>query len=86
MGYARRYTVTTTAQSVMLSGGHRILIRVTGADVQLGYSEGDFSTGDYFTLVDGNTFVFDPPQLINELVYLQTGAGSATVELWVMGA
>jgi hypothetical protein len=85
MGSISRYSVGTTPKPIGIDGGGRVLIRVVDADVQIAYNQSDFGVDQYYTIPAGTTFVLDPPNLVNELIYLQTASGTATVEVWVMG-
>lgn len=87
MGYGRiqRITIGTTATPVDLTTATgKVLLRVVGADVRVGLDPGRITAGEYFTLVDGSSVVFDQPtDLGGELTYFATGSGSATLELWI---
>lgn len=72
-----------------LDGGSRCLIRVDGNDVRIGYREDSF-TDEYFTIKDGEAFVFDPNPLtgttqpeLGSIFYAKVQSGSdATVQVW----
>lgn len=87
MGYGRiqRITVGTTATPVDLTTATgKVLLRVSGADVRIGFDPSTITAGEYFTVADGSTLVFDQPtDLGGQLTYFATGSGSATLELWI---
>ena len=85
MGSITRYTVNTTPKPIGLDGGGRVILRVTGADVLVAYDQNGVDSDQYYTITADTTFVIDPPNLVDELIYLSTSAGSADVEVWVMG-
>ena len=88
MGVIERYSLTTTATAVDLSRASRVLIRVSGDNVRVGYDNQD--VGDtvlnYFTIPDGTMIVLDPPNEVNALLYFRAESGTATLEVWKQGA
>jgi hypothetical protein len=88
MGVIERYSLTTTATAVDLSRASRVLIRVSGDNVRVGYDNQD--VGDtvlnYFTIPDGTMIVLDPPNEVNALLYFRADSGTATLEVWKQGA
>jgi|MDSW01.1.fsa_nt_gb hypothetical protein len=82
-----RYTITTTEyQSVdwrTVSG--KILIRVAGNNVRIGYDQQIMAAGTYFTFLKDQTIVLDQPASLgyNELLYMIAEGGDATVEVMI---
>tara|TARA_B100000424_G_C22923812_1_gene491465 strand:+ start:1416 stop:1694 length:279 start_codon:yes stop_codon:yes gene_type:complete len=60
----------------------KLLIRIDGDNVRLGYDQQLMNSDVYFTLAAGQTFVFDQPVSLgsNELLYLQS-EGLSVVEV-----
>lgn len=88
MGVIERYNLTTTATAIDISRASRVLIRVSGDSVRVGYDNQDVgdSVANYFTISDGVSMVFDPPNEINALLYFRADSGTATLEVWKQGA
>lgn len=88
MGVIERYSLTTTATAVDLSRASRVLIRVSGDNVRVGYDNQDVgdSVLNYFTIPDGTMIVLDPPNEVNALLYFRADSGTATLEVWKQGA
>jgi hypothetical protein len=80
--------------SIRLDGGSRTLIRCDGNDVRLGYRRDSFSQEQFFTIKDGEAFVFDANPLTGTtnpdlayLLYATVNAGAnATVQVWLQGS
>ncbi len=91
MGRISRYSVDTSTISVRLDGAHRVVVRVEGGDVRLAYDISDFDQERWFELKDGEIFVFDPNPLtgetdsLDQLFYMKTNSGTATVSVWLQG-
>lgn len=81
-----RYTLSATEYlSVDWKTSGKVMINITG-NVRLGYDQQMMAAGSYFSLKDGQTFVFDQPASIgNQLLYLIGEAGGETVEVWITG-
>jgi hypothetical protein len=88
MGVIERYSLTTTATAVDLSRASRVLIRVSGDSVRVGYDNQDVgdTVANYFTIPDGIMIVLDPPNEVNALLYFRADSGTATLEVWKQGA
>jgi hypothetical protein len=104
MGQITQYTVPKFTQllsavAVRLDGGSRTVIRVEGGDVRLAYqrdllgSDLDNGQDQYFTIKDGEAFVFDPNPLtgtteaeLGYTFYMTTTAVEAYVQIWLQGA
>ena len=82
-----RYTVTPTEyQSVdwkTVTG--KILIRVTGNNVRIGYDQQLMASGTFFTFIKDQTIVLDQPASLgsSDLLYLIADGGNATVEVMI---
>ena len=91
MGRISRYTVGTTASSVRLDGACRVVIRVETANVRIAYDLSDFDQDRWFELQAGEVFVFDQSPLtgetdsLDQLFYIKTNSGTATVSVWLQG-
>jgi len=87
-GRMSRYTIGTTAGSIRLDGGRRVVLR-TDADIDVAYDVGDFENGQFFSIAGGEVYVFDPNPVTGEvdsldyLFYAKTSAGTATVQVWI---
>lgn len=87
-GRMSRYTVTTTAGSIRMDGGRKVVLR-TDAAIDLAYDVGDFDSGQFFSIGAGEIYVFDPSPLNGEtdsldyLFYAKTSSGTATVQIWI---
>ena len=103
MGQITNYTVakfTTlgTVTAVRLDGGSRTIIRAEGGDIRLAYQRdllgSDLENGQnqYFTIKDGEAFVFDPNPItgttaieLGYTFYITTVAVSVNVQIWLQG-
>lgn len=90
MGQIIQYTISATETiGLRLDGGSRCIIRVDGNDVRIGYRQDSF-TDEFFTIKDGEAFVFDPNPLtgttapeLGNIFYAKVQSGSdATVQIW----
>ena len=94
MGQITQTTVNAgEITSVRLDGGSRTVLRIEGNDVLIGYRRDSFTEAQFFTLKDGEAFVFDPNPLtgstspeLSYLIYATVSAGAdATVQVWLQG-
>lgn len=95
MGQINQQTVKAgEITAVRLDGGSRTVIRCDGNDVQIGYRENSFAPQtDFFTIKDGEAFVFDPNPLtgstspdLSNLFYATVSAGAdAILQIWLQG-
>ena len=61
----------------------KVMIYVAGANnVRLAYNEGEL-TYAYFTLVAGQTYVFDGPNPFTQAMYVQCPGAASLLELWI---
>ena len=90
MGTIVNLTITAgQVAGLRLDGGSRCVIRVDGNDVRIGYREDSF-TDEYFTIKDGEAFVFDPNPLtgntlpeLGAIFYAKVQSGAdATIQVW----
>ena len=83
----QRYTLTTgAAVAVGVGAASRILIRANG-DVRLALGEQNLSNDQYFTINDGSTIVFDPPNYIQGYFIwaMLDSAATGSLEVWLQG-
>jgi len=105
MGQITQYTVDKwssilSATAVRLDGGSRTVIRVDGGDVRLAYSR-DLLGSDllasmqnqYFTIKDGEAFVFDANTVTGTTLvdlgytfYLTSVVNPVAVQVWLQGS
>lgn len=93
--------ITVVAASVVplrLSGGSRTIIRCDGNDVRIAYERDLLGTtanqpSQFFTIKDGEAFVFDPnpitgttaPELDYRLYCTVSAGVDATLQVWLQG-
>ena len=94
MGQINQYTVRAgEITSLRLDGGSRTVIRADGNDVRIAYMRDLFGQNQFFTIKDGEAFVFDPNPLtgttapeLGYIIYATVNAGAnATVQVWLQG-
>ena len=99
MGQIIQYVVAAGAISPLrLDGGSRTIVRCDGNDVRIAYQRNYFGAiaGEpsvFFTIKDGEAFVFDPNPItgttgpeLGVLIYMTVNAGAdATVQVWLQG-
>lgn len=95
MGSIEQYTVTNAVvTSIRLDGGSRTVIRADGNDLRIAYQRQYLTTGQFFTIKDGEAFVFDPNPLtgntlpeLGSIFYVQaaTAATDVVVQVWLQG-
>jgi len=91
MGRISRYSVGTTASSIRLDGACRVVIRVESANVRIAYDLSDFDQDRWFEIQQGEVMVFDPNPVtgeadsLDQLFYIKTNSGTATVSVWLQG-
>jgi len=93
MGSIEQYTVTQTTTSIRLNGGSRCVIRVDGDDLRIAYQRQYLDGTQYFTIKDGEAFVFDPSPITGDtepelgtVFYVQSAtATGCTVQVWLQG-
>ena len=104
MGQITQYTIPKfsslgTVPAVRIDGGSRTVIRADGDDVRLAYARDHLGTdigglNQYFTIKDGEAFVFDPNPItgtteveLGYIIYMTcTNLASATVQVWLQGS
>jgi hypothetical protein len=105
MGQITQYTVAKwtslgTVVAVRLDGGSRTVIRADGDDVRIAYQRDQLGSdlggglNQYFTIKDGEAFVFDPNPLtgtteaeLGYTFYMTCAVNpSATVQVWLQGS
>lgn len=99
MGQILRYTLTAgTISPLRLDAGSRTVLRADGNDVRIAYRQNLLGSvageqEQYFTIKDGEAFVFDPSPIsgttepeLGDLFFMLVNAGAdATVEVWLQG-
>jgi hypothetical protein len=91
MGRISRYSVGTSVKSIRLDGACRVVIRVETANVRIAYDLSDFDNDRWFEMQAGEVFVFDPNPVtgeadsLDQLFYMKTNSGTATVSVWLQG-
>lgn len=85
-----RYSITTTPIGLNLLGAKKLVIRFETADVQVSNDKGGFGGESYYTVPSGTQLIFDADPItgivpIDEILWMQTAAGTATVSVWRMG-
>jgi hypothetical protein len=94
MGSIQQYTVTATVvTSIRLNGGSRTIIRADGNDLHIAYQRQYLDTGQFFTVKDGEAFLFDSNPLTGDVApelgaifYVRAAAGVNTVvQVWLQG-
>ncbi len=94
MGQINQYTVVAgEITSLRFDGGSRTVIRVDGNDVRIAYMRDLFGQNQFFTIKDGEAFVFDPNPItgttrpeLGYIIYATVNAGvDATVQVWLQG-
>ena len=105
MGQITQYTVPKftdllSTVAIRLDGGSRTVIRVDGGDVRLAYSRDLLGSellpsmqNQYFTIKDGEAFVFDPNPItgtteaeLGYTFYLTSVLNPVAVQVWLQGA
>jgi hypothetical protein len=77
-----RITLTTDAQFLDLTGAGKCFVRVSGADVRLAFDQFSVDNGNYFTIDDGVTLIFDQPQpFVNQPCFVRADSGTAIIEV-----
>ena len=80
-----RYSVASSNKQITISAT-RLVLKATGDAVRIGYNDYDTADGgNYWLLADGEVLVFDPPNLIGELVYVRADSSTATLSVWRLG-
>lgn len=91
MGRIINQTLTAgNITSLRLDGSCRTVIRCDGNDVQIAYRQDAFEN-EFFTIKNGEAFVFDPSPLtgntgkeLGSIFYARVAAGAdATVQIWL---
>lgn len=94
MGSIQQYTITpTVVSSIRLDGGSRTVIRADGNDLHIAYQRSYLDTGQFFTVKDGEAFVFDPNPItgttqpeMSAVFYVRGAAGAnVVVQVWLQG-
>ena len=94
MGQINQYTVRAgEITSLRLDGGSRTVIRADGNDVRIAYMRDLFGQYQFFTIKDGEAFVFDQNPLtgttapeLGYIIYATVNTGAnATVQVWLQG-
>ena len=100
MGQILNLTIASGAiVPLRLDGGSRTILRCDGNDVRIAYERDLLGTttnqvGQFFTIKDGEAFVFDPnpvsgstrPELGYRLYATVSAGASATVQVWLQGS
>jgi len=100
MGQIQNLTIVAgSTVPVRLDGGSRTIIRCDGNEVRISYQRDLLGTttnqvGQFFTIKDGEAFVFDPNPItgttsaeLGYLLYATVAAGaSASVQIWLQGS
>ncbi len=100
MGQILNLTIASGAVvPLRLDGGSRTVLRCDGNDVRIAYERDLLGTttnqvGQFFTIKDGEAFVFDPnpvsgstrPELGYRLYATVSAGASATVQVWLQGS
>ncbi len=100
MGQIQNLTIAAGAVvPLRLDGGSRTIIRSDGNDVRIAYERDLLGTtanqpAQFFTIKDGEAFVFDPnpitgttaPELDYRLYATVSAGASATVQVWLQGS
>tara|TARA_B110000285_G_scaffold234253_2_gene310563 strand:- start:104 stop:406 length:303 start_codon:yes stop_codon:yes gene_type:complete len=95
MGSIEQYTVTNAViTSIRLDGGSRTIIRADGNDLNIAYQRQYLATGQFFTIKDGEAFVFDPNPVTGDTmpelgavfhVQAATAVAPVVVQVWLQG-
>jgi hypothetical protein len=94
MGQINQYTVKAgEITSLRFDGGSRTVIRCDGNDVRIAYMRDLFGQNQFFTIKDGEAFVFDPSPItgttrpeLGAIIYATVNTGAnATVQVWLQG-
>ena len=94
MGSIEQYTVTNAVvTSIRLDGGSRTVIRADGNDLNIAYQRQYLATNQFFTIKDGEAFVFDPNPITGDTMpelgavfYVQSaGVANVVVQVWLQG-
>ena len=100
MGQILNLTIASGAiVPLRLDGGSRTVLRCDGNDIRIAYERDLLGTttnqvGQFFTIKDGEAFVFDPnpvlgstrPELGYRLYATVSAGASATVQVWLQGS
>ena len=100
MGQILNLTIASGAVvPLRLDGGSRTVIRCDGNDVRIAYERDLLGTttnqvGQFFTIKDGEAFVFDPnpivgttrPELGYRLYATVSAGASASIQVWLQGS
>ena len=77
-----RLSITTEPQFIDMTGEGKCFIRVTGDNVRLAFDQFSVDNGNYFTIDDGVTIIFDQPQpFVNQPCFVRADTGTAVIEL-----
>ncbi len=79
------YSLTTSNKQITVSSD-RTIIKATDGAVRLGYNDYDTNDGgNFWLLAEGETILFDPPNLIGELLYVRSDSATSTLTVWRLG-
>jgi len=78
-------TLTTADQYVDLSGPGQMMFRIDGDDVRIAFDQYSLTSGEYFLLDDGTTYVNDSPNPFRTSIYVRADSGTATLRWLVTG-
>lgn len=93
MGRILQYTMTDNeaiAVDLTTTTPGKVLFLAQGGDIRIGYQEADVTsaTGNFFTIFDSQTMVFDCAPGVgflaqNQLLYFLATAGTPTLQIWI---
>jgi len=79
-----RYTIGTTIQPLSISSGTgKVILQAGINDVLVAYDEGDFTGGNYFTILAGAQIVFDQPVPNQTTLLYAKSEASGILEVWI---
>ena len=83
-GQISTYALTTTPTMVDLRGSARVMLRVSGDDIRISYSEA-MNTNETFIMADLTNAIYDPPNLMGDSVFIRADSGTCNLQIWKMG-
>ena len=87
MARISRISLTTSSQSVDLTGPGKLHLRISGVDnVRIAFDQFSLDNGPYFTLDNGTTYIYDEPNpFIAQNCFVRAVESTATFEMMLTG-
>ena len=80
-------SLTTTSQYIDMTGPGKLHIRISGSDdVRIAFDQFGLDNGPYFTLDNGATYIYDPPNpFTGQNCFVRADSSTATFEMMLTG-